>query len=77
MKKITEPKRVTAANAWGRDATCTHQEFQVETDDVGKTREHFLGYNHRSYTFHHHDIGRHINVQSSPGWTCWYFVLPG
>jgi hypothetical protein len=74
MKPTTEPKKVTAPNAWGRDDTTMRQRFAVEEADVNKVREHYLGMNHKSYLFRHSDVGREIEGISSPGYTSWSFT---
>lgn len=71
MKAVTEKRRKTAANAWGRDGTFDEQVFEVEEADVGTTRHHYLGYNHRSVQITQADVGRQIHMQTSPGWACW------
>lgn len=73
MKQLTEKKSVTAANGWGHDSTCDHQIFELEESDVGRVLEHYLGHNHRSLCITRKDVGRHILIQSSPGWSCWSF----
>ncbi|RQZ70140.1 hypothetical protein [Burkholderia sp. Bp9004] len=74
MKKLNEPKRIVARNAWGRDAAALHQEFEVEASDVGKARQHYLGHNYRSYVFALADVGRvFVNMTDGTGWSCWAF----
>lgn len=74
MKKRNEPMRIVARNAWGRDAAALHQEFEVEVCDIGKTRPHYHGHNHRSYVFALADVGRVIvNMTDGTGWSCWAF----
>jgi hypothetical protein len=78
MRKLTEPTRVVARNAWGGYSTTFHQEFEVEADDAGATRLHYLGHNHRSYAFTRADAGRVIvQMTDGKGWSCWSFKSGG
>lgn len=74
MKARTEKKSRTAANAWGRDDTVDVQVFEVELEDVGRVREHYLGMNHRSHAFRMMDVGQQIEVMTAPGYTSWSFL---
>lgn len=71
MKTLGKPRKVTAPNAWGRDDTTMRQQYEVEESDVGVKRHHFLGLDHRDYTFTRADVGRVIE-QIQGG--CWYFM---
>lgn len=72
MKAIGESYKVTAANAWGRNSTATHQKFEITEEDVGTTHSSYLGYGRNSYTFTRADVGRIIIVMTDgTGWTCW------
>lgn len=73
MKQLSDKKSVTARNAMGQDSTCDHQMFELEESDVGRRLQHYLGHNHQSVLIQTQDIGRHILIQSSPGWSCWSF----
>lgn len=76
MRAISDPKKATRSNAWGRDVTVTEQYFQVEPEDVGKFRHHYLGYNHRSHRFTSEEVGCSIVVYTDgTGWTSWVFAL--
>lgn len=74
MKELGQRKYVVANNAWGRETRVWHQPFEVTQEDVGRTREHYLGYLHTTYTFTEKDVGRVIVVMTDDkGWTCWSF----
>lgn len=76
MKAISEKKEFTAANGWGAMSTSLRQAFEVEKEDVGVTKEHYLGFDHSSYTFGSSDVGRVIEVityATGVYSTCWYF----
>ncbi|KVH05324.1 hypothetical protein WS84_27705 [Burkholderia anthina] len=74
MKKLNEPMRIVASNAWGRDTAALHQEFEVEVCDIGILLPHYLGHNHRGYVFGLADVGRVIvNMTDGTGWSCWAF----
>jgi hypothetical protein len=74
MKQLTEYVRVNATNAWGRPSTHMEAVFEIEASDVGVTRDHYLGHNHRSVVFSYGDVGRQIvNMRDGTGWTCWSF----
>lgn len=73
MKQIGYAQKVTRANAWGKDHTYLETTFEVEESDVGKARENYLGFGRPAYQFKPSDAGSEITIQSSPGWTCWYF----
>jgi hypothetical protein len=75
MKPVTAKYTFTGSNAWGATSTSERQAFEVEASDVGTTREHYLGFNHRSYKFTHADVGRkieHIYGGKHP-YACWAF----
>jgi len=74
MKEIDKPRKVTLPNAWGRDDTTMRQRFVIEEADVNKVREHYIGMHHKSYMFRRGDVGREIEVISSPGYTSWSFT---
>lgn len=74
MKQIGEPKRVTANDAWGHTVRTTHTVFEIEESDVGRFRDHYLGYCHRRAGFGHEHVGKTITVYTDgTGWTCWTF----
>ena len=73
MKQVTEKELKTGANAWGRPTTWMEERFEIEASDIGTRRDHYLGFNHRSHTLTHSDVGKTIVVYTSPGWTCWVF----
>jgi hypothetical protein len=73
MKKLTEPTKHTAPNAWGRDTTDTRQAFMVEKEDVGCSRPDFGGQRQPAYTFKPSDVGRVVEVITAPGYHSWYF----
>ena len=77
MKLFTAPTTQRNQSAWGRDLTVTEARYSIEACDVGHTRPHYLGYNHRQRTFVPADIGMGISVltmQGDPAWTCWSFT---
>lgn len=75
VKKRDEGRRVTAANALGKYTTCIHTHYEIELEDVGKVRDHYLGYKHKSLQLTRRDVGRTINVMTDgSGWTCWDFI---
>lgn len=72
MKQIGEPKVVTAPNAWGRDSTVKHTTYEIEQADVGRHRDHYLGYCRPGHTFGRSDVGRQIVVMTDgTAWNCW------
>lgn len=74
MKALTSPEWSNRRNAWGNFHDVCTQDFKVEPDDVGKTRLHYLGRDHRDYTFTSTDVGRTITVMTDKSsWTCWSF----
>ena len=73
MKTLTQPQRMTGMNAWNAITTRVEQDMRIEKDDVGIERPHYLGFNHRTYTFKNSDVGRTITIYSDGWWTCWSF----
>jgi hypothetical protein len=73
MKALTEKKRVTRKNAWGGDGTFDEQTFEIEESDIGAQKPNYLGHGHATYHIRKADVGRKINMQTSPGWACWSF----
>lgn len=70
MKQIGPTKKVTAANAWGRDSTCTHTPYRVEVCDVTRVRENYRGHRRDHHQFRWSDVGREIDVMADgTGWT--------
>lgn len=75
MKPIGSSYEFNASNAWGRDVRTVRREYEIEVDDVGVTRDNYLGYRHASYRFTHMDLHRKIVVAwDERGWQCWWFV---
>lgn len=76
MKKISEPLKTVAVNGWGATSEVTRQRFEVTSEDIGKVRGNYLGFNHRHYAFVSADLGRVIEVLTYPGeaYTSWSFV---
>lgn len=77
MKLIGETETVTAPNAWGRNITATHTHYEVEQDDIGRARQHYLGYNNASYIFKPSDLGKTIDNMHYEGFTSWCFLQDG
>lgn len=76
MKKLSEKRKVTAPNAWGRDDTSLRQAFQVEESDVGRTMDNYGGHRRPAYTFTRADVGRVIEVitySTNNNYCCWSF----
>lgn len=67
------PRKVVAANAWGRNDTTFRQTFEVESSDVGTTKSNYLGQGQPGYTFRGSDVGRVIEVITAPNYMCWAF----
>lgn len=75
MKPITLPARVRkATNCDGPEQWFIDQDFEVEAEDVGKVRDHYLGYRHKSYTVRRDDVGRHLRVTTQGEYRCWSFI---
>jgi len=76
MKQISEPVRVQkSTNCGGTDEWFLVQDFEVEPEDVGREKDHYLGYRHIIYRFRLADVGRQIQVTSQGGgYTCWSFL---
>ena len=66
MKTLSEPHRVTAANAWGRDVTLNHQLLEVELEDVGKIMSDYGGHGHRYHKLTPADVGKRVVMMTSP-----------
>lgn len=74
MRRIGKSGSVTALNGLGHNSTCTHTDWQVEPQDVGQTRDNYLGFRHRTYMFTRQDVGKVIDVMTDgSSWTCWSF----
>lgn len=75
MKHITAPRAVRkATNCTGPEQVFWDQTLEVEADDVGKARRHYLGHNRRTYIFVQSDVGRRItNTQQGSSYSCWSF----
>ena len=72
MRQLTEKTPQRRGNARGGCDDIYVQEFEITADDIGHTKQHYLGHNHKSYTFTHRDVGKVIEVMSDDkGWTCW------
>jgi hypothetical protein len=75
MKAISEPVRIQkSTNCGGTNEWFLEQDFEVEPEDVGKEKDHYLGYRYSLYRFRQADVGRQIQVTSQPGYTCWVFL---
>lgn len=74
MKSLAPIKKVTMANAWGRDQTTWRESFTVEDSDVGQTFAHYLGHNHKDYRMTRADVGRTLEVITAPAYRCWSFT---
>ena len=70
MKQLTEKRQHIGINGWGAESITERQAFIVEASDVGRTYDHYLGLNHKSYTFRSTDMNRTIE-RITDG--CWYF----
>jgi hypothetical protein len=70
MKALGEKRQHTGTNGWGATSVTERQAFTVETSDVGQSRAHYLGMNHRTYTFKASDVGRIVEFITGG---CWYF----
>lgn len=75
MKKLSGPIRKNLpTNCTGSDEVFEISQFEVEPSDVGLTREHYLGYQHKAYKFVQGDVGKVIEVRSQgSGYTTWFF----
>ena len=74
MKTLTLKNKMIANNAWGKACVTYNQKFMITREDVGIQKNHYLGYNHKSYKFSEKDIGKKINQQTdNTNWTCWSF----
>lgn len=75
MKEISSPIRKSlSTNCNGPNEVFEISQFQVERSDVGRTREHYLGYKHKTYQFVQGDVGKVIEVRSQgSGYTTWFF----
>jgi hypothetical protein len=74
MKELTKREFRQGANAWGKPMGCYHQTFVIDSSDVYKTRENYLGFGYKSHKFTPQDVGKTISVMSDTnGWTCWVF----
>jgi hypothetical protein len=66
MKQLTEPTRVTLANAWGRDITSIRQSFLLEETDKGVKIADYGGYKRPEYTIKAGDIGKTLTRVRDP-----------
>lgn len=76
MKKLSEKRKFTAPNAWGRDDTSLRQAFQVEESDVGRAMDNYGGHRRPAYTFTQADVGQVIEITTYPSdinYSCWGF----
>jgi hypothetical protein len=74
MRKYGEPRKHTAANAWGRDTTTTRTAYVVEEADVGRFIEHFGGYRNASRRLEADDVGRIMErITDGTSYRCWHF----
>lgn len=75
MKQLTEPKREKrATNCTGRMEWFVDQDFEVEPSDVNTRRDHYQGFNYKTYKFVADDVGKRIRVTSQgDGYRCWWF----
>jgi len=76
MKPVTEKKRTTADNAWGRPCTFYQQVFEIEASDAGTHRSNYGGHGQPGRTLLKSDVGRQITVYTDgTPWTFWGFNL--
>ena len=47
--------------------------YMVDQEDVGKSLDHYLGYQHKSYKLKSSDVGRLIEYRRQGNYTCWFF----
>ena len=73
MKTLTAKKLLIADNAWGQTSKTDRQIFEIEDGDVGTVRPHYNGMHHANYTFRRADVGKRIEVITSPGYTSWHW----
>ena len=75
MKFLTAPRAVKVpTNCDGPEEVFWDQILEVEAEDVGKTRDNHLGYQHKAYRFVGSDVGRLItHRQQGTDYACWWF----
>lgn len=75
MKKLNDPRKFTAPNAWGRDDTSLRQAFIIEPSDVGMLKADYGGHRQPARMISTSDVGRVIEVTTYPGqnYRCWSF----
>lgn len=75
MKVLSRTPYTEVSNAWGRPVRQRELRMEIEPADVGKTRQHFMGFNHGWTTFTAADVGKTIIVyEDGKGWTNWIFA---
>jgi hypothetical protein len=75
MKALTEPVRLQKpTNCNGPLEWFIEQDFEIEAEDAGKPRDHYLGYKHKTYTILRSDVGRRIRVTKQGDYSCWGFL---
>lgn len=77
MKALNEKYTHTAPDAWGQDSTTQRQHFEIEASDVGVERADFGGMGHSRHRFVKGDVGRKIEVITSPGYHSWHWLTLG
>ena len=75
MKTLTDRVQEVSTNERQARYDRWRQDFQIQAEDIGLEKVHFLGYGGRPYRFLTGDLGRKIRVYSgASGWTCWRFL---
>lgn len=79
MKALTEVKTVkNSTNCGGTDEIFQEREFEFEDSDVGRTLDHYLGFNHASLMIRKAHVGQKIRIVSQNNeyrsYSCWYFI---
>ena len=76
MKRLSEPRYHTGANAWGADTTTIRTAYVVEQSDVGQLKGNYGGYGQPGKIISHEDVGKVLEVITCPrdrAYNCWYW----
>lgn len=73
MKELSRKTVKRSTNCGGPDQVFVEVHCEVEESDVGRTYEHYLGFNHRGYRITADDVGRIAVRSMQVGYICWWF----